>query len=172
MGPIISTNGSTHMPPPCLPSINRCSLTCEELSSGCRLGSGVQGGKPERQPQCSLQDVFWGCQALLQLWVRNLSGKEMVLVGWLRGLHQGACIGSSAEGKLVWEPEDSLREQEKGLEYRSRDQSTAEPFSPPPLSTMANQNWTVGMNWDSHCYCPSPPESRGGKEFKELSNIT
>ena len=33
-----------------LASINRCSLTCEELSSGGRLGSGIQRGKAERPP--------------------------------------------------------------------------------------------------------------------------
>lgn len=33
-----------------LPSINRRSLTCEDLSSGCSLGSGIQRGKPERPP--------------------------------------------------------------------------------------------------------------------------
>lgn len=38
----------------------------------------------------------------LQPWVRDLGGKETVLVGWWRGLLKEPWIGSSAEGKLVW----------------------------------------------------------------------
>lgn len=63
-------------------------------------------------------------------------------------------------------------EKEKGLEYRSRDESTAEPLSPLPSTTRANQNGIVGMNRDSYCYCPSLLENKDRKGFKELSKIT
>lgn len=105
----------------------------------------------------------------LQPWVRDLGGKETVLVGWWRGLLKEPWIGSSAEGEAGLK---ILKEQGKGSEYRSGDESTAELFSPHPSTCLTSQKDVVGMNWASHCYCPVLSENRDGRDVKGLSETT
>lgn len=69
-----------------LPSINRCSLTCEELSSGCHLGSGIQRGKPERLPPVQ----FARCVLKVPGIAAAVSQKPQWEGDGTSGLHQGA----------------------------------------------------------------------------------
>ena len=154
-----------------LPSINRCSLTREELSSGGHLGPGIQRGKPERPPpvqfaRCVLrvpgvaaavsQKPQWEGEGASGLFKRPPSGR----MSWQ--LNRGEA------GLRAWRVPEGARERLRIPVKRSKYSRT---FLSTSLKHHGKPEWYCGHELRLLCYCPSPPESRGGKEFKEFSKL-